>query len=589
MAGQRRYRVLLFLLIPLLLLAAAIAWNVFHVRSILLRDAIQDAEVSARHISDEAEWNFISAKTAVDNYLALYSYRKTRGSVVYPSFDERDVSFITEDNVYSSLEGFVLANPKARSAGFVLEKNTELGSVSGGFAPFVYRESLEHRNLAVESDILSSELYLKGKSVFEPFLSSPVLSGRDSAAVITYVQPVYDRFDSLRVVTQIWVELDLDALSEVLRAEKTFDDSRIFALTRDFVVIADDSGRYPGRALERVLEENPDLGACLSAEKMDVFRNPDFVEDVTWTEGKYITTVCPVEGRDFLLVMMRPKASVFRVLHVTFAILSISLLAVLLLMMLCSMLVFRSFLKEDRIVSRTEHELDISAGIQSGFLPGNSLQLENLQLYATTRPAAEVGGDFFDYVRKDGKLYFCLGDVSGKSIPAALFMSMTDSLFRTAVRLARKPEEIASIMNSSLVERNEEMMFCTAFIGVIDPESGQISFCNAGHNPPLAAGIPESDHFIKVIPNRPLGLVDGVPFEAQADYLLPGQALFVYSDGVTEARSRGGEYFGNDRLLEAVALDSGTPRRLVEKVQESVDAFAQGAPQSDAITMLCIR
>jgi serine phosphatase RsbU (regulator of sigma subunit) len=199
-------------------------------------------------------------------------------------------------------------------------------------------------------------------------------------------------------------------------------------------------------------------------------------------------------------------------------------------------------------------------------------------------PAKEVGGDLFDFFLRDEKLFFCIGDVSGKGVPAALFMAEVTRMFRTLVDGHLTPNAIATRLNHALVEDNEQGMFVTMFIGLINLKSGHMEFCNAGHNPPLLDG-----EYMKMEANAPIGLWPEIEFEGEEVDNMHGKTLFVYTDGINEAENANKEQFGDERLKALLRNDLGTARETSETIHKAVEEFVGSAEPSDDLTMLCLK
>jgi len=197
-----------------------------------------------------------------------------------------------------------------------------------------------------------------------------------------------------------------------------------------------------------------------------------------------------------------------------------------------------------------------------------------------------VGGDLYDYYIRDQKLVFCIGDVSGKGVPASLVMTVTRSLFRNISAQEDDPARIVTDVNNSLMDNmSENEMFVTFFCGVLDLQNGRLRYCNAGHNAPLLF----TDHIqsLDVLPNLPLGVLSGMVFEGQEINLRYDDALYLYTDGVTEAEDPDHRLFGLERL-EAVLHERRTAQSHLDAVNKAIAEFVQDAPQSDDITMLFI-
>lgn len=234
---------------------------------------------------------------------------------------------------------------------------------------------------------------------------------------------------------------------------------------------------------------------------------------------------------------------------------------------------------------RIESELRIAREIQMAMVPHEFPSSKSLDIYAQMTPAKEVGGDLYDFVLLDNKLYFCVGDVSGKGVPAALFMSMSARLFRTLCNYRLSPAQIATSMNNELAQNNDNGMFVTMFIGLLNLKSGVLEFCNAGHNPPILDG-----NFIDMEPNAPIGLWEGLDYEGQTLGDITGMQLFVYSDGLNEAENADNDQYSDERMQDFVRKHHNLGcHQLIDSLEQDVESHVNGAAPSDDLTMLCIR
>ena len=187
---------------------------------------------------------------------------------------------------------------------------------------------------------------------------------------------------------------------------------------------------------------------------------------------------------------------------------------------------------------RIESDLRIARNIQMGMVPHTFPERPDLDLYASMTPAKEVGGDLYGYYLTGDKLYFALGDVSGKGVPASLFMAQATRLFRTLAAQEMMPAEIATRINDALSgEDNETGMFVTMFLGLVDMNTGHLDFCNAGHNPPVLLSDGKAE-FIEMEPNAPIGLWPGLDYVGEEIDTIMDSPLFVYTDGLNEAENR---------------------------------------------------
>ena len=238
---------------------------------------------------------------------------------------------------------------------------------------------------------------------------------------------------------------------------------------------------------------------------------------------------------------------------------------------------------------RIESELRIARDIQTSMVPHEFPQRKGLDLYAQMTPAREVGGDLYSYVLQGDEFYFCVGDVSGKGVPASLFMAQTAKLFHTLATQHLMPADIASRMNEELVIGNEQGMFVTMFIGLLQLPSGHLDFCNCGHNPPILGGGDYQDAFIEMEANVPIGLFSGFKFTEQQIDSIKGSTLFIYTDGLNEAENPEQQQFGDERLLESLkSVRYASSRQVIEFIAQEIEQYRQDAQPNDDLTMMCL-
>ena len=240
---------------------------------------------------------------------------------------------------------------------------------------------------------------------------------------------------------------------------------------------------------------------------------------------------------------------------------------------------------------RMESELRIARDIQMSMVPSVFPNVEGLDMYASMTPAKEVGGDLYNFLWKGDMLYFCIGDVSGKGVPASLFMAIVTRGFRTLALTGRTPAEIATRLNSELTESNEEGMFVTMFICMYDLKQGRIEYCNAGHNPPVIGNAEGQYAFLDVKEaNAPIGLWPDLEYVGEEMDLPSGGIMLLYTDGLNEAENRQQEQYGEDRILQQMTSQaSQSMRDMVESLKEDTDLFRDGAEQNDDLTILALR
>ena len=246
---------------------------------------------------------------------------------------------------------------------------------------------------------------------------------------------------------------------------------------------------------------------------------------------------------------------------------------------------------------RMESELNVARNLQMGMLNTDF----PTQLHAMLCPAKEVGGDFYDFSLKDNQMYFAIGDVSGKGVPASLMMALTSVIMRFVAGLGLPINTMLERINNSVCKANSHGMFVTLFVARIDLKTGHMEFCNAGHNSIVVIPPNENPYFLKANPNLAIGLLGDFHYEGESRELKRGTRLIAYTDGVTEAESiieseneQTIQLYGNDRLL-AWAHDitqKGSvvqEKEVVESLYQSVKDFANGNPQNDDIAIMSLK
>jgi len=239
---------------------------------------------------------------------------------------------------------------------------------------------------------------------------------------------------------------------------------------------------------------------------------------------------------------------------------------------------------------RTDSELHIAQKIQTEMLPHSDITRPDVDVSGKQVSALEVGGDLYDYFIRDEKLFFCIGDVSGKGVPSSLVMAVVHSLFRSLSRNESNPSRIMHAVNEAACEGNEANMFVTMFIGVLDLPTGRLRYCNAGHDAPLI--IDSEVRTLQVNANLPLGLFSDTTYLLQEEQLPREASLLLYTDGLTEMADPNHNLYGLQRIIETAQTNLEqreiSPSQLMGSQHEGAVRFANGAQQSDDLTMLCV-
>ena len=407
---------------------------------------------------------------------------------------------------------------------------------------------------SAEHDYFQMEWYQSGLAAEKGVWSNPYYDNVGGMSyMMTYAVPIHD--DNGEVVGVIGADITIDTLASIIRSIKPYPHSFCTLTAGDGTVLVSPTALPKGRYKV-------------------------FTEDI---EGKNLILTIVVPYSDMYGRLWR--STIFFVIMALTGILSVFFIAYRSLQNLWKLNEVR--IKEQHI----EDELAIARGIQQSLLPtGASVSpTKKVDVCGLQIPAKYVGGDLYDYYVRGNKLFFCIGDVSGKGVPAALLMAISHSLFRTLSAHDESPESIMKSFNAAINDNNSDMMFITMFLGILDMETGTVRYCNAGHNPPIIIrnGQPE---FIATKPSLLLGVEPNATYTSHTLDLAPGDSLFLYTDGLTEAENARKELFGEERTLKAAAgFCKLTAEEQVKQMREAMQLFVEKAEQSDDLTLLVVR
>ena len=241
-----------------------------------------------------------------------------------------------------------------------------------------------------------------------------------------------------------------------------------------------------------------------------------------------------------------------------------------------------------------ESELNVAHNIQMSMIPKTFPPFpdrKDIELYASLTPAKAVGGDLYDFFIRDEKLFFCIGDVSGKGVPASLVMAVSRTLFRNITTHDNEPSHIVKTMNANLCVGNEDCMFVTLFLGVFDLQTGLLRYCNAGHTPPIV--INKKAEPLSVNQIAALGVVEDIPYITEEIVIEPQTTVLLYTDGLNEAKDADGNQYGDNRILDelshAIQDNQFSPKAVIDRMTQAVHQFVGDTEQSDDLTMLAFR
>ncbi|MDR0988320.1 MAG: SpoIIE family protein phosphatase [Prevotellaceae bacterium] len=555
---------------------------------------------------------------------------------------ERD---LPPDSCYAITRRVIARNPYICGSAIAFEPNY-YKSEGYYFSPYSCRSADGDSILSMQLgnanyDYFNWSWYSEPKRLNAPLWSEPYYDeGGGEMLMCTYSYPFYNSAGKL--IGIFTADIDLTWLTDLINGMKKNDQSYTFMIDGD--------GKYIVHYLkERILHQTifgageemtsntqvADLGRRMIAgsQGMATLDN-DGVESFVF--------YAPVRNTNWSLAIVLPKDEVFNELyHINKVVFFITVIGLLTLFVLCITIVNRltkplnkfaasarqiasgifnaklpvihskdemwelansfrhmqnelaryiSNLKETTAAKeKIDSELRIAREIQMGMIPNTFPAHRSIDLFATLKPAKDVGGDLYDFLIEDDYLYFAIGDVAGKGVPASLWMAVTHYLFRASVTHIGAPGAMISFINDTMEENNDSNMFVTLFIGKLHLPTGTLTYCNAGHNPPVLVDPANAATYMEVVPNMPIGILNGFAYQEQSCVLPEKSTLLCYTDGVTEAENRQQELYGEQRLLK-VATEAGKlhVQELILAVREDIDQHVQGNVPSDDITLLAV-
>ncbi len=438
--------------------------------------------------------------------------------------------------------------------------------------------SLENMQLgSANHDYTKSEFYTVPMATDSCIWSEPYMDNDGSQAeVTTYSVPVHD--NKGRIVAVVIADISLDWLDDTMNEEKVYKSTQRFLTTGSYNLLGG--------------EDTPLFREAVKKVKTDGDKEGYFTTEDEHGDKKHVF-FAPIGGKtDWVLINILDDNDVFgKLRRIRFFL----LLPVMIGLFFIGFIVWRSSRNLERLrkvnaqKDRIEGELRAASQIQQSMLPRQSMHQDDVDICGSLVPAREVGGDLYDYFIRDEKLFFCIGDVSGKGVPAAMLMAVTHGLFRSASAHESNPARIMQYINEVSCQGNDSNMFVTMFIGVLDLPTGHLRYCDAGHDAPFIT-VDGQWSMTDIIPHLPVGVFDDVKYGVQKTSLQPDSTIFLYTDGLTEAKNEGHEQFGLERTKAVLNTCSDKePQQVLEMVTEAVGGFVKDAEQSDDLTMLAIR
>jgi sigma-B regulation protein RsbU (phosphoserine phosphatase) len=507
---------------------------------------------------------------------------------------ERNISHA--DSMYVAAKRTIMANPKVTGCFLAFMPNyyPEKGRL---FEPYAYKDndSIRIRNLAEKKgvDYPTNPTFIKMLKEEKPFWSDPYEYEDDGVVkpLTTYTYPLYDSQGRLAAVGGI--DISLEWLDDTLDYRHIYPSSFILLLTESGQLISRPlSEHVKTQDVDKVVRIINDSTVSRSESQSGISKVIRFKDDKGDRASVFYANMKGLPHWQMAVVCYDDE--VYEKLHW----MRINMLVLMLIAFGILGYILSRFMLNERKLSlakeekqRIGNELRIATGIQSAMLMQDEKVAErpDITISAILKPAREVGGDLYNYFIRDEKLFFCIGDVSGKGIPSALIMAMTQALFRAVSSHESNPAHIMKTINETACSNNKTNMFATLFIGVLDLPTGRLRYCNAGHDAPMllnGTGVSQ----LPVIANLPVGLFDDFKYEMQETIINKDDTLFLYTDGLTEARNTDHQQFGMQRITSVLKqVGHDLPENIIHSMTGHVRQFVGEEEQSDDLTMLALR
>ena len=499
------------------------------------------------------------------------------------------------ETIYPILEEFVKSNPDICGCAFAFEPN-HFEDMGLWYEPYVLRDA---NGLLIQKQIADSlhdyhqmNWYKEGLVAESGRWTEPYIDNEGAHGMVcTYTIPIHNKVGD--PVAVFAADLSLNWLTDKFSMQEDSKEVSFLVSREGRLLACPDKDMIMKYSLQDIKTLNGD--AKIESINKDMLVGHEGSANLKDSNGDTrIIYYSPVGGRTgWLMAIIFSEKEMYKGLRSVGLKLQILMILGLALMVYIMWRMVRGFKRLQTISAEKERigsELRIASNIQNGMLPKTFPpypDLDELALYGTLMSAKEVGGDLYDFSVRDYRAYFCVGDVSGKGVPASLVMAVTRSLFRSVSARIEDPGQIMSQINNAMSEMNENSMFVTLFIGVLDLHTGNLTYSNAGHCAPVLLG--EKPTPVKMDANIPVGIMADWQFTSQSVTLKPGQTLFIYTDGLTEAENATQKQFGEERMMEILAKSDITPRPLIENIIQEVRNFVGQAEQSDDLTMLAVQ
>ncbi|MBR1782707.1 MAG: SpoIIE family protein phosphatase [Bacteroidales bacterium] len=459
------------------------------------------------------------------------------------------------------------------------------------YSPYVCKgpAGLEFKSLATEEyDYPSQEWFSKPLELEQGYWSEPYIDdGGGEVLMTTYSYPIRDKKGQVAAI--LTADISLDWLTELVGNVKVYPSAFSMVVSRAGQIMVCPVETLIMRTSVTDAVKGMDDSVSLASLNRAMLSGES--GNMTIREKGVTSRVffAPVERTGWSMSIIIPETEIYAgIRKIGQLVMLLQLLGILMIIFIIRYVIMNyiSFDKMNKQKERIQNELQVASDIQMAMVPKifpPFPKRDDLDLSASIVPAKEVGGDLYDFFIRDEKLHFCIGDVSGKGVPASLLMAVTRTQYRTLAAHYDSPAKIVSSINDSMDEINENNMFVTFFCGVLDLKTGHMDYCNAGHNAPYI--LTDAIRELAVEPNLPLGVLPGINYVEQSVEMKYDDALFLFTDGLNEAENIRHEQFGESGI-RAVLHTRRSAQGQMDAMKAAVAAFVGEAEPSDDLTML---
>jgi len=556
----------------------------------------------------------------------------------------------SDDSIMAFTQAIVRSNPEILGCAIAFEPGYFPGR-GRYFSPYTYRDNDSVKSVILGSsdfEYFVMDWYQIPATIGEPYWAEPYYdTGGSDALITTYSVPFYKNAQTggKEFSGIITIDLDLAWLTEIVSSVRILETGYASVISRNGTFVT-----HPNLDLimnQTIFSYAFELG---SPELREIGRdmqvgNSGFVS-VSLNNINWIISYTPLPTSKWALAVVFPKAEMYApLMKITIVLVILIIIGLSLLTYIITKIVarqvaplglfarsahevaegnfdaplpevktedemndlYQSFVKMQKDLKiyienlkettsakeKIESELRIAREIQMGMVPKifpPFPEIKEIDLYAMLEPAKEVGGDLYDFFMVDeGHLCIAIGDVSGKGVPASLFMAVTRTLLRSVAPKQRSPKFIVDSLNKSLAQGNESNMFVTFFLGIVNIHTGQLKYVNAGHNPPVRISVAGKPEMLEITSDIPIGLFAGHDYTEKEIIMSVSEQLFLYTDGVTEAENCRQELYSEKRLMKCLSEAEVTePQNTIRLIAADVRDHVQANQQSDDLTMLSV-